>query len=96
MHLNLWHLGSVHSPLVASLLWACEAECDVGVSFQLDRIWRHLGDVLLGLPMGDSLGYSEVGGPAHCGRCYSLAGVLDCIDEERGLSSSRHSVHLAS
>lgn len=48
-------------PTVASLLWAGEAECDVGVSCQLDRIWRHLGDELLGLPMGDYLGYSEVG-----------------------------------
>lgn len=44
----------------------------VVVSCQLDRIWNHLEDGLLGTPVGYDLDYTDVGNPLKCGLDHSL------------------------
>lgn len=59
----------------------------------LDRIQNHRG----GMPVRSYFKYvNDVGRSTHCGWFHSLAGILDCTQGERQLSSSVHSSFSAS
>lgn len=63
----------------------------VNLNRQLEGVWNYQGDGLLGVSVGGILiRLIEVRRPAHCGWQHPLAGSLDCISGERGLSRGIH------